>query len=94
MITLARDVGWLTEREASTPSWGEWSPTFPRDSDSAGYGEVDLICALNKDRKLDDALELRGLLASGGQGEAQETVREARRARASGAPRRARVRRS
>jgi HEAT repeat protein len=57
------------------------------DSDSAGYGEIDLICTLNKDRALD--AELRQVKAGGPL--ATRTVREAARACLGSAEARARV---
>jgi hypothetical protein len=74
MITLARSVGWLSGEEQRAELGRMIVDVLA--SDSAGYGEIDLICALNKDRTLDP--ELKHLKTSGPT--AMRTVREAARA--------------
>ena len=54
MIALARSVGWLSPAEQRAET-----ARMIRDllaTDAVGYGEVDLICALNHDRELDREL--------------------------------------
>jgi hypothetical protein len=55
MISLARTIGWLSAKERQAEL------TFMiRDvlaGDNVGFGEVDLICGLNKERELDAALQ-------------------------------------
>jgi hypothetical protein len=85
MITLARSVGWLTAPQQRAELGRMIRDVL--DSGAAGYGEVDLPCALNKDRSLDAQLRL---VTSGGP--AQGTVvREAARACLGSAQARARV---
>lgn len=85
MITLARSVGWLSAQEQRAELGRMIADVLA--SDSAGYGEIDLICALNKDRTLD--AELRLLKSSGPM--AMRTVREAARACLGSGESRARV---
>ena len=80
MIATARSIGWLTGQEQRA-ELGRMIVEILA-TDSAGYGEIDLICALNKDRALD--AELR-LVKAGG------TVREAARACLGSGESRARV---
>jgi hypothetical protein len=55
MIALARDVGWLDAAGQHAELVRTVSDLLARRS--LGYGDVDLVCTLNRDRKLDDALE-------------------------------------
>jgi hypothetical protein len=54
MIVLAHDVGWLDAAGRHAELVRTISELLARRS--LGYGDVDLVCALNGDRKLDDAL--------------------------------------
>ncbi len=74
MITMARSFGWLTAQEQHVELGRMIADVLK--SDSAGYGEIDLICTLNKDRSLD--AELRQVKSVGPM--AMRTVREAARA--------------
>ena len=74
MISLARSVAWLSGEEQRAELGRMIGDVLA--SDAAGYGEIDLICTLNKDRTLDP--ELKHLKASGPA--AMRTVREAARA--------------
>jgi hypothetical protein len=55
MIALARDVGWLDAAGQHAELVRTVSDLLARRS--LGYGDVDLVCTLNGDRRLDDALE-------------------------------------
>jgi len=74
MIALARSVGWLSAPERRAELGRMIVDVLA--SDSAGYGEIDLICTLNEDRALDT--EVRRLKPSGAA--ATRTLREAARA--------------
>ena len=80
MIAMARAVGWLSAPEQRAELGRMIVDVLA--SDSVGYGEIDLICTLNKDRALD--AELRRVKSGG-------TVREAARACLGSAESRARV---
>ena len=54
MITLARSVGWLTPAEHQAELVHAIHDVLA--SDAMGFGEVDLVCTLNRDRALDDSL--------------------------------------
>ncbi len=54
MISLARDIGWLTRAEQNAELAHVIHDVLT--SDAMGFGEVDLICTLNRDRALDPAL--------------------------------------
>jgi|SRR5688572_13710762 len=54
MIALARSVGWLTPTEHRAELVHAIHDVLS--SDAMGFGEVDLVCALNRDRALDDSL--------------------------------------
>jgi hypothetical protein len=85
MLALARSVGWLTAPQHRAELGRMVADVL--DSDSAGYGEIDLICTLNKDRALDAELtQIRT-----GKALARVTVREAARACLGSAESRARV---
>jgi hypothetical protein len=62
MIALARGVGWLDAAGQHAELVRTISDLLA--SRSLGYGDVDLVCTLNGDRKLDDALER--VVADGG----------------------------
>jgi len=85
MISLAGSVGWLTAPEQRAELGRMIRAVL--DSETAGYGEIDLICTLNRDRSLD--AELR-MVKSGGSGEGR-ILREAARACLGSAESRARV---
>ncbi len=54
MIALARSVGWLTQAEQRAETVRMIGDLLA--TNAVGYGEVDLICALNRDRELDREL--------------------------------------
>jgi len=54
MIALARSVGWLTPPEHRAELVHAIQDVLT--SDAMGFGEVDLVCSLNRDRTLDDAV--------------------------------------
>ncbi len=74
MVALARSVGWLTADEQRAELGRTIADVLA--SGSASYGDVDLICTLNKDHALD--VELRQVMASGPG--ATRTLRDAARA--------------
>ena len=80
MIAMAQAVGWLSAQEQRIEIGRMIIDVLA--TDSAGYGEIDLICTLNKDRTLD--AELRRVKSGG-------TVRDAARACLGSGESRARV---
>jgi len=74
MVSMARSIGWLSA-QGERAELGRMIVDVLA-SDSAGYGEIDLICTLSKDHALD--AELR-LVKAGGSAP-MRTVREAARA--------------
>ena len=54
MITLARDLGWLTLSDQTAELAHTIHDVLA--SDAMGFGEVDLVCTLNRDRTLDPSL--------------------------------------
>jgi hypothetical protein len=54
MIALARSIGWLTPAEHRAELVHSIHDVLT--SDAMGFGEVDLVCTLNSDRTLDEAL--------------------------------------
>ena len=80
MVAMARSVGLLTAQDERAELGLMIIDLLA--SDSAGYGEIDLICTLNKDRTLD--AELRRVKSGG-------TVRDAARACLGSGESRARV---
>jgi len=54
MISLARSVGWLTPEEHRAELVHTINDVLA--ADTMGFGEVDLVCALNRDRALDTSL--------------------------------------
>ncbi len=54
MIALARTVGWLTAQERQAELGHLIKDVLA--SDAVGFSEVEMICALNKERELDPAL--------------------------------------
>jgi hypothetical protein len=85
MIALARNVGWLTAGEQRAELVHVIVDILA--SGDAGFGEVDLICTLNKDRDLDAELGRLGRAAP----LANRTAREAARACLGSGESRARV---
>ena len=85
MVAMARSVGWLTAQDERAELGLMIIDMLA--SDSAGYGEIDLICTLNKDRALD--AELRRVKS--GSPAATRTVRDAARACLGSSEARARV---
>src|SRR6185437_13761954 len=62
MISFAREVGWLDGAGQHAELVRTVSDLLARRS--LGYGDVDLVCTLNGDRKLDDALTRMAGVAS------------------------------
>ena len=87
MVALARDVGWLDAAGQHAELVRAITDLLARRS--LGYGDVDLVCTLNGDRKLDDALER--VAAATGPGDSSAAPREAGRACLGDAQARARV---
>jgi hypothetical protein len=61
LIDLARDVGWLSERERREEQAQMLRALLARDM--VGVPEVDLACSLNKDHQLDGLFSASGLTA-------------------------------
>ena len=55
MVALARSLGWLTAAEQNAELVHTIHDVLA--AESMGFGEVDLVCTLNKDRSLDRALD-------------------------------------